>query len=94
MQIKVTNKWYILSDPMNIIVAERKLKDADKVKDGEDREYFVHKSFHGTVSQALRAIFEGEVRRSKAEDWDELLEAVNKQNELLEKICKKLKIKC
>ena len=90
MKIKVTDKWYLLSDPMNVIVAERKINP--KAKKGEDPEYFVHKSFHHNVPQALQSLCERELRGSKATTWEGLQKAVDKQNELLEGISKKLKI--
>lgn len=91
MQIKVTDKWYLLSDPLNIIVAERMVKN--NPKDGDDPVYFRHVSFHDTIPKALEAIFERQVKLSKTTSWDGLIAVVNRQNQLLAEINEKLKIK-
>lgn len=91
MNIKVTDKWYLKSDPLNIIVAERKVKENPKPE--EDPVYFVNKTFHSTIEQALASIFEEEVKRSKVTSFAGLQKVVTRQNELLEAIAKELKIK-
>jgi len=91
MNIKVTETMYLLSDPLNIIVAEKNIKQ--NPKEGEDPVYFIHKSFHNTVSHALQTIFEREVKKSQVKTWEGLSALIVKQNKLLAEINEKLTIK-
>ena len=93
MLIKVSNKYYIGSDPLQYIVMEKKTRA--NPKDDQEPTYFQNKTFHGSIDQALKSIFNRQIRASKvnSESWEELSKLVAKQNKLLEDIKKKLEIK-
>ena len=91
INIKVTERYYIGSDPLQYIVMEKKTRANPKAD--QEPTYFQNKTFHGTIDQALKAIFTKQVRSSKATSWEALLKVVERQNELLEEIKNKLEIK-
>ena len=91
INIKVTERYYIGSDPLQYIVMEKKTRANPKAD--QEPTYFQNKTFHGTIDQALKSIFDGQVKASKAKSWEELSKVVAKQNELLKEIKKKLEIK-